>query len=164
MTTLMRWDPMRDLWGVQRDLDRLMSAFSTSSSPSTTTLERAGTVVPSIDVIRRGEDLVVRAEMPGIKPEDIDISVADGVLVLTGDRHAESEKTEDDYVVRETSHSTFERSMRLPKELDPSTLRAEYRDGVLEVLVPGGSTTLEQPKAIHIPVSTPEPAKLESTH
>jgi len=163
MTTLMRWDPMRDLWGMQRDLDRLMSTFGTASSPSSSSLERTQMAVPSIDVIRRDNDLVVRAEMPGIKAEDIDISVTNGTLVLKGERRSESETAEEDYVVRESSYGSFERVMGLPDGLDPATIRAEYRDGVLEVVVPGAAVQSE-PSSIRIPVGTPEPEKSESHH
>jgi HSP20 family protein len=163
MTTLMRWDPMRDLWGVQRDLDRLMSALTTVSSPSSRTYETSKVTIPTMDVVRRGSDLVLHAEMPGIKPEDIDISVANGNLLLKGERRAESETEEEDYVVRETTYGSFERSLRLPEGLDPKTIRAEYRDGILEVIVPGGAEPMEA-SAVHVPVTTHEPKKIESSH
>lgn len=158
MTMLMRWDPMRDLWGMQRDLDRIMSSFGGWSSPSSS--ERTNMAVPSIDVIRRDEDLVIHAEMPGIKPEDIDISVTNGNLVLKGERQAESEITEEDYVVREMSRGSFERVMGLPEGLDPSTIHAEYHDGVLEVTIPNGAKPIE-PAAVHVPITTSEKAQLE---
>jgi len=160
MTTLMRWDPMRDLWGMQRDLDRLMSAFTTVSSPSSSTT--VGTLsIPTMDVIRSGDDLVLRAEMPGIKAEDIDISVAEGTLTLKGTRHAEKETRDEDFVVRETSFGSFERSVKLPEGLDPATIRAEYRDGILEVVVPGAATPIEA-STVHVPVTAHEPEKIES--
>jgi len=162
MTTLMRWDPVRDLWGMQRDLDRLMSAFTTVSSPSQTT-ETARVAIPTTDVVRRGDDLVLRAEMPGITPDDIDISVVNGTLVLKGERHAESETKDEDYVVRETTYGSFERSIRLPEGLDPKTIHAEYRDGILEVVVPGAAAPLES-STVRVPVTTHEPKKIESHH
>jgi len=163
MTTLMRWDPIRDLWGMQRDLDRLMSAFTTVSSPSSGILETTRMSIPTMDVVRDGEDLVLRAEMPGIKPEDVDISIVNGTLILTGERHAETETRAEDYVVRESTFGSFERSVRLPEGFDPKSIHAEYRDGVLEVVVPGGATPLET-GAIHVPVTTHEPTKIEGHH
>lgn len=162
MTTLMRWDPMRDLWGMQRDLDRLMSAFTTVSSPSSRVTEIDRLAIPTMDVVRRDDDLVLRAEMPGINAEDIDISVSEGTLILKGERRAEKETKEEDYVVRETSFGSFERSVRLPEGLDPKSIRAEYRDGILEVVVPGAAVPLET-SAVHIPVTTTsEPKRIES--
>jgi len=163
MTTLMRWDPMRDLWGMQRDLDRLMSAFTTVSSPSSRTDESPRVAIPTTDVVRRGDDLVLRAEMPGITPDDIDISVVDGTLMLKGERRAETETKDEDYVVRETTYGSFERSIRLPEGLDPKTIHAEYRDGILEVVVPGAAAPLES-STIRVPVTTHEPQKIESSH
>ena len=162
MTTLMRWDPMRDLWGMQRDLDRLMSAFTTVSSPSSSAVE-ATLAIPTMDVIRQGDDLVLRAEMPGINADDIDISVADGTLTLKGTRRAETETKDEDFVVRETSFGSFERSVKLPEGLDPKTIRAEYRDGILEVVVPGAATPIEA-STVHIPVMAHEPKTIESHH
>jgi len=161
MTTLMGWSPMRDLWGMQRDLDRLMSVYG--SVPSPTSGEMNQLSIPSMDVLRNGDDLVLRAEMPGIKAEDIDISVTDGTLTLKGERHAETETKEEDFVVRETSFGSFERSVRLPEGLDPKAIHAEYHDGILEVVVPGGATPIES-GAVHIPVTTQEPKQIESHH
>jgi HSP20 family protein len=163
MTTLMRWDPMRDLWGMQRDLDRLMSAFTTVSSPSSAGAATSALSIPTMDVVKSGEDLVLRAEMPGIKPADIDISIVNGMLTLKGERHTETETKDEDYVVRESTYGSFERSVKLPEGFDPKSIRAEYRDGVLEVTGPGAAVPMEA-GAIHVPISTPEPEKLEGHH
>jgi len=154
---------MRDLWGMQRDLDRLMSAFTTVSSPSSTGLSTTAMAVPTMDVVKSGDDLVLRAEMPGIKPADIDISIVERMLTLKGTRHEETETKDEDYVVRESTYGSFERSVRLPEGYDAKTIRAEYRDGVLEVIVPGGATPMEA-SAIHVPIATPTPEKLEGHH
>lgn len=117
-----------------------------------------------MDVIRRDQDLVLRAEMPGIKAEDLDISVAEGMLTLKGHRSSEKETTEEDYVIRETSFGSFERSVRLPEGLDPKAVHAEYSDGVLEVVVPGGAAPQEI-SAVQVPISTGgEQKQMEAHH
>ena len=153
---------LRDLWEVQRDLDRLMSVFT--SSPSTGLATRTGELtIPSMDVIRRDDDLVLHAEMPGIKPADIDISVTEGVLTISGTRSEETTSEETDYMVRETSYGSFERTMELPPTFDASTIHAEYRDGILEVVLPGAAQTTE-PEAIHIPVTSTTSETTEVQH
>ncbi|PKQ15647.1 MAG: Hsp20/alpha crystallin family protein [Actinobacteria bacterium HGW-Actinobacteria-7] len=164
MTLLMRRDPLlRDAWGIQRDLDRLMSAFA-ASSPSTDLMARTDEfAVPSIDVIRRGEDLVFHAEMPGMKSEDIDISVAEGLLTVSGTRSSESTTEESDYLVRETSYGSFQRTLQLPTGLDPKSIQAEYRDGILDIVIPGAAKSTESP-TVHIPVSTHTQERLDTHH
>ena len=153
MTALTRWDPFRDLVNLQRDLGRIVGDL--------------GVVAPrrwefgpialgmSVDIIQKGEDVVIRAEMPGVKPEDIDISVAEGMLTLKGERREEGEVKEEDYLIRETSFGSFERTMRLPEGVKPDSIHAEYRDGILEVTLPH-ARELAEPTAVHIPVETQE--------
>lgn len=161
MTSLMRWDPFRDLLSLERDLGRAYGDFSVPTLMRTN-IEPA-IRMPSLDVINRGEDMIVRAEMPGITPENIDISIADGVLTLKGERLEESETSEADYLVHETSRASFERTMRLPEGVEPSSIHAEYRDGMLEITLPGAAHRPE-PTAVHVPVTQHEPTKIESHH
>jgi HSP20 family protein len=165
MTTLMRWEPMRDLWGVQRDLDRLMSGFGLLGTPARGVSGPATSepLIPSIDMLHRDDDLVVRAEMPGITAQDIDITVSNGVLVLTGERRYSSEEKEDDYLVRETSYGKFTRSIPLPEGVEPASIHASYADGILEIVVPGAAKQIE-PTAIHVPVTVSETHTSTETH
>lgn len=133
MASLVRWDPFRDLLGMQRDLDRIFGDVGMIRPVATTT---EGTLVPVMDVFTRGEDLVLRTELPGIKAEDVDISVTDGVLTVKAERENSSEVSEEDYLLRETSWGTVQRSMRLPEGAPVEKIHAEYTDGVLEITVP----------------------------
>jgi len=95
-----------------------------------------GTWSPAVDVFERGEDLVVHAELPGLKSDEIDIRVENGNLTLHGERNRKSE-VEDDKVYRlERAHGTFRRSFTLPTTVDASRITAEYTDGVLEIVLP----------------------------
>jgi HSP20 family protein len=91
---------------------------------------------PAIDVVRDNGNLVLRADVPGIKPEEIKVEVEDGVLTVSGE-HEQSDETKDaDYVRRERSYGSFSRSLVLPSGVDAGAIKATTRDGVVEVTVP----------------------------
>ncbi|MCE5202891.1 MAG: Hsp20/alpha crystallin family protein [Coriobacteriales bacterium] len=130
---IMRWDPFGEMLRMQRDMDRI---FSRLGAPSET--ENLGGVawMPKIDVKSKGDDIVVRAELPGINPDDVDIELADNVLTIRGERKFEEEKEDEGWLIRESSYGAFERSMVLPDGVTPDNIKAEYRDGILEIHVP----------------------------
>jgi HSP20 family protein len=131
---IMRWDPFGELLSMQSDMDRL---FRRLGGPTETpTGQRLSGWMPRIDVKQRGDDLVIHADLAGVKPEDVDISVTDGVLTISGERSAEKEREDENWVVRERSYGSFQRQMALPEGVDPSTIHADFKDGVLIVDVP----------------------------
>jgi HSP20 family protein len=104
---------------------------------------------PAIDALTKDSDLVIRAELPGVKHEDVDISLHDNVLTISGERRAEQEEERGGYHVRERRYGSFRRSVALPEGIDESKIGARYEDGVLEVTVPGAAVARE-PKRIQI--------------
>lgn len=123
--TLTRWDPFRDLMG----MSRLMTQPHASD-------DSYGTWAPLVDIFERGSDLVICAEVPGVERENLDVRVEDNVLTLSGERKAEKTLTEDDVFRLERSYGQFVRSFRLPKVVDAARIKAEYRNGVLEIVIP----------------------------
>jgi HSP20 family protein len=105
--------------------------------------------VPAIDVIQRDEDRVVRAEIPGARPEDVDITVQNGVLTISGELEEEREKERQGYLVRERRYGTFRRSLQLPQDVNEDQINARFENGVLEVTVPGAAAGRE-PKRIQV--------------
>lgn len=130
----MRWDPFGEMLSMQRDMDRLFGRLGVGraaegSAPSVAWM-------PRIDVKTTGDDMVVYAEVPGMGRDDIDIEVTDGVLTIKGERKAETEKTEEGWLIRERSYGSFERSLVLPEGVEADKITADYKAGVLEVHVP----------------------------
>jgi HSP20 family protein len=165
MSSLVRWDPFRDLLTMQRDMDRLFSGMGytpMTMTPQTSTKSALPTL-PPMDVFTRGDDLIFRAELPGIKAEDVEISVTEGVLTLTAERHETHEVKEEEYIVHETSLGTLERSMRLPEGTVVDTIHAEYNDGILEITVPGAAV-LEHPTSHKIAIETHGAPELTEHH
>jgi HSP20 family protein len=104
---------------------------------------------PTIDVVTKDSDLVVRAELPGVKQDDVDITLQDNVLTISGERKAEQEEERGGYHVRERRYGSFSRSLALPEGLDESKIHARYENGVLEVTVEGAAA-VQEPKRIQI--------------
>lgn len=88
---------------------------------------------PAVDIYESGDDIVVKAEVPGMDREDVAVEVKDGILTLRGDRKFEKEAKEENYHRIERSYGTFVRSFALPSSVDPEKVRAGLKDGVLEV-------------------------------
>jgi HSP20 family protein len=115
--------------------------------------------VPVTDVFVRNEDLVIRVELPGIVPEDIEVRIEDGYLVIRGERKREEEIKEEAYYRLEAAYGTFERFIPLPEEFEEREIEAIHTDGVLEVIVPAAAKALEPHEPKTIPVKTTKPAK-----
>jgi HSP20 family protein len=104
---------------------------------------------PAIDVLTKDGDLVIRAELPGVKQEDVDIALHNNVLTISGERKVEQEEERGGYHVRERRYGSFSRSLSLPEGIDESKINARYENGVLTVTVEGAAA-VHEPKRIQI--------------
>jgi HSP20 family protein len=92
--------------------------------------------VPPIESFARNGDLVVRAEVPGVEPKDLDISVLGNVLTIKGNRKEEKEVKSEDYIRREFSYGAYERRMTLPDGANTEKIEAHFKNGVVEITMP----------------------------
>ena len=128
---LSRWEPFRDLVSLRTDFDRLFNTFFESMPEDS---ERFW--APAIDIEENNGNLMVKAELPGMKREDIKVSVRDNVLHLTGERKMEKE-TKDKTLHRiERCFGKFSRTIELPSSVDADKVKASYKDGVLSITLP----------------------------
>jgi HSP20 family protein len=104
---------------------------------------------PTLDVLHEDGDLLIRAELPGVKREEVEITLHERVLTISGERRAEEQREGSGYYVRERRHGTFRRSLVLPHDVEEGGISARFEDGVLEVRVPGGAAE-RAPKRIQI--------------
>lgn len=132
---LTRWDPFRDLVNLQERMNRL---FEDSMARSKTTDEEMamGAWTPSVDIFETPENVVLKADLPGIEQKDIDVRITNNTLTLRGERKFLKETTEEDYHRIERSYGTFSRSFQLPGTIDQEGIAATHTDGVLEVVLP----------------------------
>ena len=106
--------------------------------------------LPDIDMFRKDDTLVIRADVPGIKPEDIEITVEGDILTIKGHREEEKEIKEEDYYCSERATGEFVRTVRLPEGVSADQIEAHRENGVLEVNIPAPKA---EPKAVKIPVA-----------
>jgi HSP20 family protein len=125
--------PFRDFERMRRDMDRFWDSFFERRVRRT---EEGGEWLPSLDVAETKDEIVVKAEVPGMDPKDIDISLSDGLLTIKGEKKQEREEKEEDYHLVERSYGTFTRSIRLPSEVKTDKISASYKNGVLKVTLP----------------------------
>ena len=111
---------------------------------------------PAIEVFEREDKFVVKAELPGMREEDIDISVVGDTLIIKGERKAESEVKEEEYYCCERSYGSFSRSIAMPSDVDAKKIEASYEDGVLEVSLPKAPEV--KPKKIAVSAKKKEKA------
>src|SRR5215212_11208294 len=104
---------------------------------------------PALDVVQDGGDLLIRAELPGVKREDVEITLHERVLTISGERRSEEQREGSGYYVRERRHGSFRRSMTLPQGVDESKISARFDRGVLEVRV-AGAAAVQEPRRIQI--------------
>ena len=128
------WRPFRELERMRREMDRLWDSFFEERPQRK--IEELGEWGPSLDLSETKNDLIVKADVPGIDPKDIDISLNKDVLTIKGEKKRETEEKGENYHFIERSYGAFARSIRLPRDVQTDKINASYKDGVLRVTLP----------------------------
>ena len=147
--SMMRWKPIPSLTSIREEMNRLFDDFF-AGWPEKRRGLLEGEWAPSVNVAETDENIIVTAELPGVKQDDVDITVADGVLTLKGEKKEEKEVKEKNYHRIERSYGSFQRSVSLPTGVQADKAKATYKDGVLQVTIP--KTEEAKPKQIRINV------------
>ena len=121
-----------DVWGLQSDINRLFDAFM---GPLDTT-ENKETLLPRLDVAELKDRYEIKAELPGMDEKDIELTLEDGLLTISGEKKAETEEKEKGYYLKECSYGSFSRSVRLPDNISDDKIDAKFKKGVLTVKLP----------------------------
>jgi len=133
MLSISRWDPYRDLYTLQHRINRMFGETGLASGHDA---EGFGAWLPPVDVVEEGDNLVFRAELPGVSKDDIEVKVENGTLSLRGEKRQEKEATAESAHRVERVYGAFHRSFILPSSVDAEKIQARYKDGVLELLLP----------------------------
>ena len=139
---LVRWQPNRGF-----ALERLIDSFLT---PKTYFPQLEASWAPSVDVSETGDEIAVSAELPGLKKEDVDITVADGYLTIKGEKKQDTESDDNRIHRVERSYGAFSRSFQLPAEVNTDSISAAFNDGVLAIPLPKAEAA--KPKQIEVAV------------
>lgn len=141
-----RWDPFRELVNLRDEMDRFFNTFFIRQLEGT-----EGFWAPVIDIEEDNEYFIVKAELPGIKKEDIKISVRGNLLSITGGRKQESEIKNKTFHRIERSYGKFMRKITLPSEVNADKVQAKYKNGILTITLPKPEST--KPKEITVELS-----------
>lgn len=145
----MRWEPFKDLLSLQ---DRMNRLFEETLARGTVREEAtSGQWSPAVDILEAEGDIILKAELPGVDLNAIDIQIRDNVLTLRGERTFEDEVKKEHYYRIERSYGSFTRSFTLPSTIDQARVQAQLRDGILEVKLPKRDSAL--PRSITVEVT-----------
>jgi HSP20 family protein len=132
--TIVRWEPLRELNSLQSEMNRLFNTvFDTPSGTSGNVLRRW---MPAMDLVESGDHFVLRADLPGMSEDDVNIEFEDGTLTVSGERRSEHEEGNEGFHRVERSFGRFSRSLTLPQGIDPEAVTASFDRGVLEIRIP----------------------------
>lgn len=161
MLGLTTWNPFNEIYTIQKELDNLFDRIwgDTVRSRFVTGLGFQSHMTrpwyPAMECFVKGEELVVRAVLPGIDPKEVDISVLGNQLILKGERKPLEGMKSEDYYFSEIPYGKFERTITLPRKVDAEQIHAKYKDGVLEITLPASDIV---PKKVPVMVETGEKA------
>jgi HSP20 family protein len=158
MALLEKWNPSRELERLRHEFDDVLERFG---------FERGGlfkewqstSLRPAIESYVDGDTFIVRVELPGVDPKDVDIKVAGGVLTVKGSREEKHETNKRDFYRREFRYGSFERAITLPEGMKAEDLKATFHDGVLELTGPMPKEAL--PKEVKVQIQSGEAKKAE---
>jgi HSP20 family protein len=131
---LVRWEPVRELSSIQSEMNRLFNTFF--DTPPAGNGPSAGRWIPAMDLVETDDSFVLKADLPGLAEDDVNIEVEENVLTVSGERKAEHEEKREGFVRVERSYGSFRRSLTLPEGVDPEAVSASFENGVLEVRIP----------------------------
>jgi HSP20 family protein len=142
---LVRWDPVRELDTLQTDMNRLFDRFFGAPAANGSAARRW---IPAMDLTETDDSLLLRADLPGVSEDDVEIEVKDGVLTISGERKNEHEEKGEGFHRVERSFGRFSRALNLPDGIDAEQVEAKFDNGVLEVRIPKPEET--QPTRVQI--------------
>jgi HSP20 family protein len=147
---LIRWDPFREMSSLQERMNRLMSDFRTRSPFGEEEMAQ-GSWIPAVDIYETKESIVLNVELPGVTKEDIALEVKDSTLTIKGEKKLEKNVTEENFHRMERSYGSFTRAFTLPSTVQRDKVKAKFRDGILEIMLPKAEEA--KPKQIKVDVS-----------
>lgn len=146
MTQLVRWEPFRDLVSLREAMDRLFE--------ESVVRPRAGWITPrgaealAVDMYETDEDIIVKSAIPGIDPDELDISITGDTLTVKGETKVEEDVEEESYICRERCYGAFSRTLTIPVQVVADEAEAEFKDGILTLTLPKAEEV--KPKSIKI--------------
>ena len=147
---LVKWDPFVELEDVSKHLNRIFGKFPARTEPSRELLAMAEWA-PNVDITETDTAYLIKGEIPGVNKEDVKVNIEDGMLIMSGERKQEKEEQGKKFHRIERCYGSFMRSFRLPDNVDESAVKAEFKDGMLNVTLPKSAQA--KTKAVNVSVT-----------
>jgi HSP20 family protein len=144
--SLIRWEPFTAMDDVFSRFPNLLGRWPRVSANPEASLDWS----PSVDISETGQEYLIRATLPAVKKEDVDITVDDGMLTLSGERRQQEEQKEEKFHKVESFYGSFSRSFALPDAIDAAAIRAESQEGGLTIHVPKTKAEARKPTTIKV--------------
>jgi HSP20 family protein len=158
---LIRWEPVRELGTIQSEMNRLFNTFFETPAGGGNSSPALRRWVPAMDLVETDDEFVLRADLPGLSENDVNIELDDNVLTISGERKSEHEERKEGYYRVERSSGSFQRSLTLPEGVSADAIRAQFDKGVLEVRVPKPEE--RKPRKVAISVGGEAPKTIEGS-
>ena len=149
---LIRWEPVAELGTIQNEMNRLFNTFFDQPNTSGRNGGAGRQWIPAMDLIETGDHYVLRADLPGLSDEDVNVQLEDNVLTISGERKANRETQQEGYYRLERAFGGFARSLTLPEGVDPDGVQAHFDRGVLEIRIP--KPEQKKPRQVQISLGT----------
>ena len=135
-----------DVWGLQSDINRLFDAFMSPFDEN----DMKNTLSPKLDIAELKDKFEIKAELPGMDEKDVNLSLDDGILTISGEKKSETEEKDKGYFLKECSYGSFSRSIRLPENVADEKIVAQFKKGVLTIDMPKKEPSLAKSRKIQI--------------
>lgn len=142
MFELKKWEPLRELSAMQKEMDEVFKKAFGSLTAGLVRSGFKGEWCPDVDCYTKDNKFVVHADLPGVDAKDVDVSITGNILTIKGERKSEEKAQKGEYIFHESSYGSFERSMTLPAGADLKKVHASFKNGVLELTMPLKSVAL----------------------
>ena len=158
---LIRWEPVRELSSIQSEMNRLFNTFFDTPTQQGNGHPSLRRWIPAMDLVETADELVLRADLPGLSEKDVSIELEDNVLTVSGERKSEHQERKGGYYRVERSSGSFSRSLTLPEGVAADAVRANFDKGVLEVRI--AKPEVRKPQKVAISVGGGEPKTIDGS-
>lgn len=144
--SLARWEPFTELRRMREDMDRLFGSLM----PSSALVEMPASMMPAVDVYEKDNNIIVKANLPGLKKEDLNVTATEDSITLSGEFKQEEEVKEEGVYRRERRMGKFYRTLPMPTAIKPDEVKANFKDGVLEITAPKAEEAIAKERKVPI--------------
>jgi len=147
---LVRWRPFEDLMNITDELHRFFEDFFGERLPVRRSSEESPAWIPRVDIAETDDEIIVRADIPGMEKDEIKVTLSDNILTISGEKKIERDEKRENYHRVERVFGSFSRSFYIPTNVEADKIKASYKNGVLEVVLPKKESA--KPKEIPVEV------------